>query len=465
MKKVFAVLIACFLIFSCCALPAFADFNAQTEATEHLVSDIYYMISLDDGTVLFSKNETKKTAPSAFVKLLGAIVAIENWGNLDTQVEITEESLSLVDYVYGVRTVNLLVGEKYTKRQLIEALIMYGANDCASVIAHSIAGSAEGYVKQMNAFAKKIGCKRTRIVNITGFDDDSQISTAQDITTILKYALNSPVFSETFNSASITLPATSKNGERTYNTENRMTSASYGDYYHSAVTGGKYTSSTKAGECLAVTSSQDGYSYLTVVLRGSMKDVDKDGYNENTAMTDAKQLISWVYNNIRFRVIATTNQTVAVVNVVAGRNADTLRLVPEKETSALVPAKATSNSVLIKPMEETLPEKVKAPVSAGDVICQAKVYFADQEITTINLVAANDVGLSLVRLFMTKLSNLLSSTFFIVLEIIALIAVLAYLGLMLYHNMQRNKARAQKRAAQQNGKPSVHKVNPPTRKP
>ena len=260
----------------------------------------------------------------------------------------------------------------------------------------------------------------------------------------MKYALNSPVFSETFTASSITLPSTSRNGERTYNTENRMISSAYSDYYHGAVNGGKYTASKKAGECIAVTSAQDGYSYLTIVMRGTLKDVDRDGVNENTAMTDAKQLISWVYSNIRFRVIATTNQTVAVVNVVAGRDADTLRLVPEKETSALVPAKATSNSVLIKPMEDTLPEKVKAPISAGQVICQAKVYFADQEITTINLVAANDVGLSLVRLFMTKLSNLLSSTFFIILEVVALILVATYLGMMLYHNFLRNKAKAQK---------------------
>ncbi len=455
MKKFFVVLLTVLICVGCFSMFAGADFNGQTDVTEKLVSDIYYMISLDDGTVLFSRNETKKTAPAAFVKLLGAITAIEKWGSLDKEIEITEESLGLVEYTYGVRTVNLLVGEKYTKRQLIEALMMYGANDCASVIAYSVSGSAEGFVQAMNELAKKIGCSRTKIVNITGFDADGQCTSAQDVALILKYALNSPVFSETFSASSITLPSTSRNGERTYNTENRMTSASYSDYYHSAVNGGKYTFSTKAGECIAASSSQDGYSYLTIVMRGSMKDIDRDGVNENTALTDAKALISWVYSNIRFRVIATVNQTVAVVNVVAGKDADTLRLVPEKETSALVPAKATSNSVLIKPMPETLPEQVKAPISAGDVICQAKVYYADQEITTINLVAANDVGLSLVRLFMTKLSNLLSSTFFIILEVLALLLVCSYLGLLLYHNMKRKKMRAQRAA--QRSKPPVKK--------
>ena len=447
MKKFFAVLLASLMFLSCFAPLAGADFNAQTEVTEKLVSDAYYMISLDDGSVLFNKNESTKTAPAAFVKLLAGITAIENWGNLDEEIEITEESLSLITGDYSLRKANLIAGETYTKRKLIEALIFYGANDCASVIAHSISGSTEDFIKLMHSLAKKIGCRHTRVVNLTGYDDDAQVSTAQDVATIIKYALNTPVFNEAFNATSITLPATSHNSERTYNTEVSMTSTVKQDYYQSAVTGGKYTATTKAGECVAVTSSQDGYSYLTVVMGGSLKDVDNDGVNENTAYTDAKALLDWVYSNIRFRTIASTSQISAVVNVVAGKNIDTLRLVPETETRALVPAKATTNAVLIQPIPESLPQEVRAPIKQGDVICQARVLYANQEIATINLVAYEDVELSVFRMFMTKLSRVMSSTAFIVIEILALILVLAYLGLLLYHNAQRNKARAQRAAA------------------
>lgn len=441
MKKFLAALISVMVIISALSMcfSASADFNGEKDAVKDLKSEAYYMISLDDGTELFSKNTEQKIAPAAFVKIIGAMVAIEKWGNLEEEVTITEEALGLMDYDYGVKTVSLKPGESYTKRQLIDSLLIYSANDAASVIAYELSGSAAAFVTEMNAFAEKVGCKNTKLVNFHGFDEKGQYTTAKDVATVIKYAVNSPVFVEDFNADDMTLPATSQNEQRTYDATNKMKNAAITDYYQSSVVGGKQTSTDEAGECIAVTTSQDGYSYLVVVLKGSLMDVDKDGVNENTAVVDAKQLIDWVYKNIRFKVIATANQTVSVIKVIAGRKSDTLRLVPEKETSALVPAKASSSSVLIKPVEESLPKKVVAPVKAGEVICQAKVYYADEEITTINLVSADDVKLSLIRLIMSKVATLLSSTFFIVLEIVALIGVGVYIGMMIMNSDKKKK--------------------------
>lgn len=429
MKKIFAVLLSVITV-AFFVLPSaivFANYNNETEVTKKLDSKEYYMISLDDGSVMFSKNEDKKVPAAAFVKILASVVAMEKWGNLEEEVKITEKSLSLVEYSYGVRVADLKAGETYTKKQLVDTLIIYGANDVASVIAYEISGSVEAFVAEMQTLAEKIGCKNTMIKNIHGFDEDGQYTTAADVAEIVKYALNYPTFSEAFSASEVVLPATDENEERTYSASNKMLNQTISLYYHSSITGGKQTSTDGAGQCIAAVSSQDGYSYLTVVMGGEYKDIDGDGSEENTAVTDAKKLVAWVYDNIRFRVVATANQTVTVVNVVAGRNGDTLRLVPEKETSALVPAGATSDSVLIEPIAETLPEKVSAPVSAGDVICQAKVYYAGGEITTINLVAANDVQLSVFRLIMTGVASVLTSTWFIVLEVAALIGVGFYL--------------------------------------
>ena len=437
MKRFFAVF-AALLIAAAAVFPASANYNKETEVTKSHRSSAYYMISLDDNSVIFSKNETKKLPAAAFVKILAAVVATEKWGNLEEEVKITDESLSLVTYDYGVRVALLEAGEVYTKKQLIDCLVIYGANDVASVIAQSVSKTSAAFVAEMQALAEKIGCKNTQVKNITGFDEDGQYTTAEDVALIIKYATNYPTFSEAFSATEITLPKTEKNDERTFSSSNRMMNAAVPDYYHASVTAGKQTSTDEAGECVAVVSSQDGYSYLTVVMGGKLVDIDDDTVDENTSMTDAKALLSWVYENIRFRVVAKSNQTVTVVKVVAGRNADTLRLVPEKETSALVPAGATSDSVLIEPVEGTLPEKVTAPISAGDVICQAKIYYAGDEITTVNLVAANDVGLSTFRLAMTAISSVLSSTWFIVLEVILLACVVVYLASVV-KKMQKSK--------------------------
>ena len=431
MKKPVAVLCVLSLLLAACCLFASAGYNGSEEATRGLASGIHYMVSLDDDTVLFNKNETERTAPAAFVKLLAAIVAIEKWENLDEKVEITEESLSLVKYEYGVRTVNLRPDESYTRRQLIEALMVYGANDAASVIAYTVSGSLDAFLQLMNETAQKIGMTDTVVASVTGFDTEGQYTTAKDVATLIRYCSKQPVFAQAFSASSVTLPETNHNNERTYNADNKMRIAAISDYYHASVVGGKMTSTAKAGECIAVTTSQDGYAYICVVMQGKMADVDRDGMNENTALTDAKQLIAWTYNNIRYRVIATENQTVQIVNVLAARDGDTLRLVPEKETSALVPSKASSGSVLIEPIADTMPEKLSAPIRQGEVICQARVIYADQEITTINLVAANDVRLSMFRLFMTNLRRVMSSTAFILLELAGLAVLILYVVMVI----------------------------------
>lgn len=441
MKKFLSVFAAALILICTLSLVGFADYSNETEVTKGLYSDVYYMISLDDGSVMFKKNETKKVQPAAFVKLLAAVTAIEKWGNLEETVKITEKSLSLVTYDYGVRVASLKKGETYTKKQLVDCLIIYGANDVSSVIAYEISKTESAFVSEMQTLAEKIGCKSTTVKNITGFDADGQYTTAEDVATFIKYAVNYPSFSEAFSAKEITFPQTGENEERTFSASNRMTNATIPDYYHASVTGGKQTSTDKAGECMAAVSSQDGYSYLTVVMGGKLKDIDKDTVNENTSMTDARRLISWVYENIRFRVVATANQTVTTVPVVAGRSADTLRLVPAKETSALVPAGATSDSVLIEPIADTLPKSVTAPVKAGDVICKARVCYAGDEIITIDLVAADDVGLSIFRLIMTGVAKVLSSTWFIILEVVALAGVIAYIVTVFKKKNQKKSAK------------------------
>ncbi len=427
MKKPVAALCVLLLLLAAFSLSAAAGYNGSEEATKGLASGIHYMVSLDDDTVLFNKNETERTAPAAFVKLLAAIVAIEKWDNLDEKVDITEDSLALVKYEYGVRTVNLRPDESYTRRQLIEALMVYSANDAASVIAYTVSGSLEAFIQAMNETAQKIGMTDTKIASITGFDTEGQYTTAKDVATMIRYCCKQPVFAQTFSASSVTLPETNHNNERTYNADNKMRIAAISDYYHASVSGGKMTSTSQAGECIAVTTSQDGYAYICVVMQGKLADVDRDGVNENTALTDAKQLISWTYSNIRYRVIASENQTVQIVSVLASRDGDNLRLVPEKETSALVPSKASVGSVLIEPIAETMPKKLSAPIKKGEVICQARVMYADQEITTINLVAGDDVRLSMFRLFMTNLRRVMSSTAFILLELAALVVLIFYI--------------------------------------
>ena len=404
---------------------------AGEEVTDKLLSSVYYLQSLDDDTVFFEKNADKKMPAAAFIKLFAAAVAIEKWGNLDETVKVTKENLSLVKYEYGIRTASYKEGEKVSKKELINCLVVYSANDAVSIIAHSVSGSVEGFVAEMQSLVERIGCTSTKIKNIHGFDEDGQYTTAGDIAKFMKYAASYPAFSEAISADSVTLKATSQNESRTFKSSNKMKSASISDYYHQSVTGGKYTATEKAGECAAVITNMDGYSYIAITLGGVLKDIDSDGVKENSCFTDIKKMLNWVYENIRYRVIASPDQSIAVVNVKAGKGADKVRLVPEKEISALVPSNVTPASVMFEIIEESVKKNITAPVKAGDVLGQAKIYYASNELQTINLVAAQTIERSFTGLIMSTLSDFVGSTVFMVLTILLFLAAAGYLALLM----------------------------------
>ena len=439
MKKILSLFFALLIVLSsvCCAFTSGAAFDSGT-LTKELKSDIYYMENLDEGTVFFEKNSQKKTPAAAFIKTLAAVVALEKWGNLEGSVKVTKKNLSLIKYEYGVRVAGYKEGETVSKRELFDCLMIYSANDAASIIASEVSGSVGAFVKEMQALADKIGCSSTAVKNIHGFDEKGQYTTAQDVAKIIKYALNYPVFAEAFSAKTVTLKKTALNDKREFVGSNKMANATIADYYHSSVTGGKQTATDEAGECIAVVSNKDGYSYLTVVMGGRLEDIDKDTVEENTCMTDAKKMLQWVYNNIRYRVVVSPDLIVSVVDVVAGRGADKVNLVPEKEASALVPAKATPASVSYEIVENSVPEKITAPVKAGEVLGKAKFMYAGQELITVNLVAQKDIPLSFFGLIMAGVTAVITSTFFIILLFIAALVAVGYFAKLLVEYLNRN---------------------------
>lgn len=459
MKKLLSLLVAVLLIFSSFSASASALFDSGA-VTDNLKSEIYYMENLDEEKVFFSKNSEERTPAAAFVKIIASLVALEKWGNLEGNVTITQESLSMITYDYGVRVASYKEGEVVSKKELFDCLLIYGANDAASIIAYEISGTIIGFINEMQAMCDKIGCTSTVVKNLTGFDVDGQYTTASDVAKIIKYAVNYPAFSESFAADKVVLKATDQNEERTFSSSNKMTNAAISDYYHSSVTGGKQTSTKQAGECIAVVSSKDGYSYLTVVMKGEKTDIDNDKVDENTCMTDAKQMLDWVYDNIRYRAIVSPTQTVEIVDVIAGKGTDCLRLIPEKETSTLVPAKATPASVMFEIVEDSMPKRLVAPIKAGEVICQAKVYYAGLELATVNLVAANDVKLSFVGLIMSVIKSVIGSTFFLV---ISLILSVAAIGVFVFNLLDMNNRKGKKsvyteKAGKESGKEKAEKA-------
>ncbi len=439
MKKIICILITVILIsLPFCSIYASAAFNDLMKDTVY--SDIYLLSSLDDGTVVLDKKANTKNPCPALNKILTVTVALKNADDIDKKVKITQKMLDSANIRWSV-TMNLQAGEKISLRDLLYGIMVQGANDACLAVAFEIGGSIEGFMEMVNSYAVSLGCTDTVMKNPTGFDEDGQYTTASDIAKIMADAVKTPVFMEIFGAKNCEISATNLTDKRKYSSTNKLLYSTVPTYYYSYVNGGKNGATEQSGYCMIATATKDGYTYLAVVMQGEIKDINANLKNINTATYDSKTLFKWAFSNIKFKVVATQNHVVSVIDVIAGSEADRVSLVPASEVSSLVPQMADQDGVLIEPIEETVPDELYAPVNKGDVICQARIYYAGEEITTIDLVAADSINLSVPRLVIEKVKNVLTSKIFIAIVIILVSLIIIYIIFVVADNIKAKKNR------------------------
>ncbi len=440
MKRAFSFFLAVVLLLCTCILPSFAAFNSSLNTS----ADIVLLLNRDSGTVIFDKNADKVTAPASLTKITTAIVTIQNCQDLDTVVTVKQSSL---DAIAGTNssTAGLLAGEQLTVRQLLYCLLVRSANEAAVILADYIGGgSVSAFVQMMNDYVQSIGCENTHYVNPHGLDAEGHYSTARDLAVITEHALELPLFSEIVNTVSYTLPATNKSPERNLLSTNWLINPNFKTYYCEYAAGVKTGSTSDAGRCVISTASKDGYNYLAVVMGAPYEDVNGDGNPDNCAFLECKKIFEWAFDNLRLTKVADPTRIVTVVDVRLSRDADHVRLVPESEVTALVPVGNDENSVLIEAIPEETPTVVDAPIKKGDVLGKARILYAEDEIATVNLVAAEDVDVSILLYLGNGISKLFHSTVFLIVFALVLLVLAVYIGLIIRHNRQKKRRRAPK---------------------
>lgn len=440
MKRIISLALCVLVLCVSAITPGFAAFNAALETS----ADIVLLLNRDSGTVVFDKNADKVTAPASLTKIATATVAIEHCADLDAKVTVKQSS---IDAIAGTNssTAGLLPGEVLTVRELLYCLLVRSANEAAVILADYVGnGSVPAFVDMMNELAASLGCENTHFVNPHGLDEPGHQSTARDIAKLTEHALELPLFSEIVNTVNYTLPATNKSGERNLLSTNWLINPNFKTYYCEYAAGVKTGSTSDAGRCVVSTASKDGYNYLGVVMGAPYEDVNGDGNPDNCAFLECKKIFEWAFDNLRMSKVADTTRIVTVVDVTLSRKADHVRLVPASDVTALVPVGNNENSVLIEPIPEETPQSVEAPVKKGDVLGKARILYAESEIATIDLVAAEDVDVSLLLYIGHGISQLFRSAVFLVIFALVLLVLAVYGFLVLRHKQQKKRRRAPK---------------------
>lgn len=366
-------------------LPARAAFNDEVEFT----SDIVYMESLDRGTVIFNKNADKQTPMASLTKITTAIMVIERADDLQRVCTVTEDELNELKNTNS-SVAGLVAGEELTIEQLLYLMMVHSANEAAVILAHELSGNSVQFAEEMNAYVKKLGCQNTHYVNPHGLDAEGQYTTAKDLAIIIRHALENDLFKQIVGCPTYTLDATNKRPETTYKNTNSL--LEQGSFYSYAPCLGIKTGTTEqAGYCLASYATQNGYTYLCIVIQGAEGWKTRTASGGNTAFNETIRAYKWAFENIRLTPIATPKDKVGDAGVLLGRKKDKVALVPAKEVQALIPQQVDSSSISIELIPESLPNEVLAPIKVGDKIGKAKVLYAGEELTTIDLAASEEV--------------------------------------------------------------------------
>ncbi len=440
MRKFLISALVCLIILTT-SVNALASYNSEIDVE----AEIVFLQSMDDGTVIFDKNADMLTAPASLAKIVTASIVLENAQNLDEIVEVPNYAIRLLDGTNS-STAGLLPGEQMSVRNLLYCMLVASANDAANVLADYICPNNIGaFVQMMNEYVKSIGCENTVFINPSGLDAEGQYTTARDVAKFTLKALENPIFEEITSTKKYTIPPTNKYPqERNLISTVKIMNSGIKDYYIPTAKGIKTGTTSNAGRCIVTKASKDGYTYLAVVMRAPFYDIDNDGVEENIAFMECKKILDWTFKNIKLRLVAEKNQVVSVIDVGLSSKYDHLRLLPEKEITALVPSGVNAQGVYFEVIEELTPKKVDAPIKKGQKIGRARILYAGNEIAQVDLVAGETIERNFL-LYLAKITKtVLTSPVFIILAAILAAAVVVILILKAKNSRRKTVIRVVK---------------------
>jgi D-alanyl-D-alanine carboxypeptidase (penicillin-binding protein 5/6) len=224
------------------------------------------VIDPETDDVLFEKNPDAKGAIASTTKIMTGLLVVEA-GDLDKVVTV-----ELSDTQCAPVRIGLKVGETYTRRQLLTAMMVKSSNDIAQALARDNAGSVAAFATKMNERAKQLGLQNTFFVNPHGLPsttDQDPYSTARDLAVIAKAADKQPELRKVVKLQSYKFLRPDGKAIDLANTNRVLRTASYCD-------GMKTGYTDAAGYCLVATGERNGRRRIVVVLNDSSSGVWKD---------------------------------------------------------------------------------------------------------------------------------------------------------------------------------------------
>ncbi|MET0453130.1 MAG: serine hydrolase [Mycobacterium sp.] len=171
---------------------ATADVEVQPVGTVQIPAGpapAWIVADLDSGQILAGQDQYARHAPASTIKVLLALVAIDELP-LDATVVASAADATVECNCAGVKA-----GRTYTAQELLDGLLLVSGNDAANTLAHMLGGPGAAVAK-MNAKAAALGAVDTQAGSPSGLNGPGidGYTTPHDLAVVFRAALTNPVF-------------------------------------------------------------------------------------------------------------------------------------------------------------------------------------------------------------------------------------------------------------------------------
>ena len=324
------------------------------------------LMEKETGTVLFAKNEHTKLEPASVTKVMTILLTMEaiDSGQLsyDTVVTASAHACSM-----GGSQIWLKESEQMTVSDMLKAVCVVSANDCAVALAEQIAGSEDAFVERMNQRAKELGMNDTTFKNATGLPARGHVTSAYDIALMSReLILHHPGIRQY---TTIWMDSLRDGASELVNTNKLIR-------FFDGATGLKTGSTDSALYCLSGTAERDGMELIAVIMKDA---------TSAQRFEDAKTLLSYGFSTYSLEHV-TPQEALPPVTVRLGTQA-TVQPVLE-EGSALLLEKSKAGTL---EQSVSLAEAVEAPVAKGTPLGTLTITSGEETVAELALVAGEEI--------------------------------------------------------------------------
>jgi D-alanyl-D-alanine carboxypeptidase (penicillin-binding protein 5/6) len=253
------------------------DVSADTLYSRNII-----LVRTGDRKVLYSKNSSEVIYPASLTKIMTAITAIENLGDLDRQVTLSPNIFDKLNKE-DASMAGFLPGEAVDARDLLYGMLLPSGAECCVGFAEYISGSEEELVKLMNEKAEELGMDHTHFTNTTGLQSLDHYTTVGDLALLLEYALQNDTFRDIFTSKKHTTEPTNLHPDGITFSSTMFKNLDSADFKDGTILGGKTGFTSEAGLCLASLAVKDNEEYI-LITAGADGNHSTEQYNISDAL-------------------------------------------------------------------------------------------------------------------------------------------------------------------------------------